>query len=471
MMRGPTRAPWFLSLMLVVGLPAGVEAGSVRNWRLKEVAAAPVLVVGRVLSVDKGERVPDGTLPWKDETLRMTAEVQVLRSYTNTAEPLVVERLRLRFVKYGPRVTAFMNGYPPPLPNIEAGSAVLLPLQGKMDEASKAWDLVADSGVQLVIPVRGELTASKLAPTTARAFLDREIANSVARGTPSEVSAISGYLSSQDEDLTSELMPLFESAIGDDRHHWAEVATNLMAAQGIPRPRVADVLAEKVESKEWSQRPGMLLTWAALRKLHASPDTDELLIAAWIAEAPWNDWGSANSLIEFADNPLTAKALRAALQNDVAGSSYIAWALANAGHPTALPEALVRALKVADHPPERGADLQGAAALLRDTGNDAQLKELAALVRKYQTRHRDFYHLLWQYASEAGNPREARVLAVVLRDQRIISGELRYCDFALGTLERAVQQHFGSGAKTLEERDAAVSHALAWLKTRGLTDY
>ncbi|MEO8657519.1 MAG: hypothetical protein ABI693_03575 [Bryobacteraceae bacterium] len=27
----------------------------------------------------------------------------------------------------------------------------------------------------------------------------------------------------------------------------------------------------------------MLLAWAALRKLNASPDTDELLIAAWIA--------------------------------------------------------------------------------------------------------------------------------------------------------------------------------------------
>ncbi len=61
-------------------------------------------------------------------------------------------------------------------------------------------------------------------------------------------------------------------------------------------------------------------------------------------------------------------------------------------------------------------------------------KQLAALVRKYQTQNRKFYSVLWQYATENRNPREARVLAVVLRDQRIAFGQTRNCDFAVGVL-------------------------------------
>jgi hypothetical protein len=43
-----------------------------------------------------------------------------------------------------------------------------------------------------------------------------------------------------------------------------------------------------------------------------------------------------------------------------------------------LPEALARALKVADRPDGDPGDLQGAAALLRDYGSDQDLKQLAA---------------------------------------------------------------------------------------------
>ena len=72
------RARDFAILLLVLAaLPAGAEAGSIRFWQLKEAAAAPVLVVGRVLNVQKGELVPEGSVTWKAETLAMTATVQV----------------------------------------------------------------------------------------------------------------------------------------------------------------------------------------------------------------------------------------------------------------------------------------------------------------------------------------------------------------------------------------------------------
>jgi hypothetical protein len=107
---------------------------------------------------------------------------------------------------------------------------------------------------------------------------------------------------------------------------------------------------------------------------------------------------------------------------------------------------------------------------LRDYGNDQELQQLAGLVRKYQALDREFYDVLWQYSTEADNPREVRVLAVVLRDRHIISGQTRVCDFAVGVLEHATGQHFGAGGKTTTERDAAVSRALAWLKSQGIPE-
>jgi hypothetical protein len=40
-----------LVILMMLLAPAGVQAGFIKFWQLKETAAAPVLVVGRVLSV------------------------------------------------------------------------------------------------------------------------------------------------------------------------------------------------------------------------------------------------------------------------------------------------------------------------------------------------------------------------------------------------------------------------------------
>jgi hypothetical protein len=89
-------------------------------------------------------------------------------------------------------------------------------------------------------------------------------------------------------------------------------------------------------------------------------------------------------------------------------------------------------------------------------------------VRKYQTQDQRFYNIPWQYSTEAGNPREARLLALVLQDHRTDFGDYRYCDYAVGVLARAAKQDFGSGGKTLKERDDAVALALAWIASQGL---
>jgi hypothetical protein len=161
-------APLLTIVLLLTGNPALVEASLMKIWQFQETAAAPVLVVGRVLSIQKGARVPDGSLSWKAETLAMTAEIQVLRSYR---ESVAAKTIKLRFLAYGPSVTQFVNGYPPPLPNIKQGQVLILPLQENKNPAANVWQLIADSGADLTIPARPQITISQQ-PLTARAFLD-----------------------------------------------------------------------------------------------------------------------------------------------------------------------------------------------------------------------------------------------------------------------------------------------------------
>jgi hypothetical protein len=430
-------------------------------WQVKDAAAAPLIVTARVVSVEKYERVPDGAMPGKNDTWEMTATVEVLRSYPGSERRLVGSQLRIRYLA---KAGSGING--PAFPVFEPGQAMILPLQANANPLSEPSRLLSDQGFGLTIPTVPDMKEVLDPPASGRAFVMREIANSLATGTPRDIATVGSYLTHQFDDLSPDLMPLLSAAMGDDREHWARVATGLLSAECIPRSGVAELMGEKAP-----MRPSQLLERAALQQLKASPETDALLIHTLLTNAPLNAWGSANSLIEFGDNPFTTETLRKALNDDVAGSSYIAWTLAHTGHKAVLPEALARALRVVDRSPAGDyTDMQGAAALLRDFGNDQQLRQLAGVVAKYQIRDHEYYSTLWQYATEASNPREARVLAVVLRDRKPVpESDLRVCDFAVGVLERAVGQNFGGG-KTLAERDEAVSRATAWLAMNGFAN-
>jgi hypothetical protein len=458
------------SLLLLLPLPLSLHGGFIKEWQLKESASAPVVVTGRILGVHRNERVPEDQLLWKAETWSMTADVEVLRSFTASGIPLGSHQTQVQFLAYGPSVTMFVNGYPPPLPDIKLGEVRILPLRENSNPAAEPWQLMADSGMDLTIPVRADAESEPAPPPrSGRVFFIREFANTLSRGTPGEVAALSTYLSRKWEDLSGELMPLLEALIGDNRQQWAEVAASLHAARGIPRPTVAELFSAKPETppKASPLQGNLPLLQAALRKLQPSPETDDLLIKTWIANAPLNAWGSANSLVEYADRPVTTETLRQALRNDVHGSSYIAMVLANHGNTTILPDAVARAFRVIDDLNGLGAgfnDVQGAAALLRDHGSDQDLTRLAAIVRKYQTLDPKYYGVLWQYATHSDNQREIRVLAVVLADHRIASGSMRYCDYALGEFDRLTKEHFDISAASIPERDTAISRALAWIK-------
>jgi hypothetical protein len=135
---------------------------------------------------------------------------------------------------------------------------------------------------------------------------------------------VASYPGQQNENLVGELTPLLESAVGGDRERWAEIATSLLAGQGTPQPGAADLLSGKAQPKDWRLRGSLFLAQVALQKLKASAETDALLIATTVADVPVHAWGSANILLEFADNPATTEGVRKALRDHVNGSSWVA---------------------------------------------------------------------------------------------------------------------------------------------------
>jgi hypothetical protein len=435
-------------------------------WPLQEVAKkAPVLVVGRVLSVEKAGRNAEASRKAQADIFDMTAGIEVLRSFTHAGETIAANRIRVGYLGVTP------NGSLSQWPILEPGQVLVFPLQENTNPTTVVWRMIAESGEGLILPTAAVLPEEGPLPTTAMQFLLREIANALSRGTPGEMAEMGRFvampISAPGDNHASELMRLLEPIIGSDRQGWAKVATNVLAGRGTPRPTVSNLfsdqplLSDKQQPYDWHAEQGMLLAQAALRKLGQGPATDALLIKTWIADAPWQAWGSANALVEYAKNPVTTETLRQALRDDVPGALTIAFWVLREGNREVLPEALARAFKVADRPGGNNGEVQDAGGILRDYGSDPDLDRLAALVRKYQSANRDFYMSLWQSAASP------RVLGVVLSDRSVVPNSstagFRVCDYALETLERAVGQKFGTG-------DEAIARAQAWLKSQGITN-
>jgi hypothetical protein len=278
------------------------------------------------------------------------------------------------------------------------------------------------------------------------------------------------YLADQARDLAPELMPLLTDRIANNRLRWAEIGANLVAAQWVALPDIAQMLAGEVDRRDpkFSQR--IHLTAEVLSRLGPGADSEALLIQAWVDDAPAHAERTGWALRNFAEHPLTIRLLREALQRDLEGTTKVAFILASAGHPAFLPNALSSALRVVDQEDARDTELQNALELLERHGTDADWRKLAALVRKYQSTDEIRYRILWHGSTFPESVRGARVLAVVMKDTRTTDHGERYCDQALERLERSMKRHFGPGGPTLAARDESITRALAWLRARGLAD-
>jgi hypothetical protein len=127
------------------------------DWTLAEVADAPVLVVGRVVSLEM-ENGPHFTGDPKRSApeQNMTAEVTVLRFIRkpDVTGSVPAGHLKIRFVgRDGPDFTFC----PRELPQIEPGQVLLLPLKANENGTLEPWQLIGRDGYGLTMRVAEEM--------------------------------------------------------------------------------------------------------------------------------------------------------------------------------------------------------------------------------------------------------------------------------------------------------------------------
>lgn len=257
----------FRMLAPILLLSVSSRAGLTTYWGLQDTAKAPVLVVGRVLSVEKGARDADVSFRQRRDVFDMTAQIEVLRSFTQGGGTIAANPIRVRFLWFPP------TGIDLPLPGFEAGQVVIVPLQENRNPATEVWRMTAESGEGLILPAAAELRDGGPPPATARLFLLREIANSLGRGTPSEAVRTGRYLATQDmtrgdQGIAGDLMVFLEPMLGSDRQGWANLLTNMLAGRGVPRPTVAQLFSNNIHppQESWLWRGRRWGNWGKRRR-------------------------------------------------------------------------------------------------------------------------------------------------------------------------------------------------------------
>ncbi|PYT27694.1 MAG: hypothetical protein DMG57_17475 [Acidobacteria bacterium] len=457
---------WLLGLIAFLIEPA--KAPLIKQWQLEETATAPVLAVCQVDEVAKGGPVPAGVVKWQVPTDYAFTELEVLRVFrqADNISPRQGDRIRLQFYTYHEKTAAVTGS--PVWPWFKKGDTVVVPLQQNPTPSRSTWRLTADEGMSITVPAIRQPWRSDEGPQTPIEFLFRELAGSLAYGLPDEAFRTASYLASQYAPiLKSELMPLLETAVASHEGRWIEIATSLLSSLGIPRPSVADFRSGKWRTGSRSVDGVDALIAAVLEKLPPSARTEEQLIYRLIDDSGVHSWGSAMSLIEFANHRALVEHLKGALSQRKPGTVYIAWTLVNNGQKGFLPEALAYAMQLIEQPGEGTTEMQAACPLVRDYGTDTQFHGLVAAIRKYQHTDVQHYQILFGYSLYSGkNPREQEIAAVLLEDKRPFASELRYCDIGLAEMNRITGLQFGTVTSSIEARDKGVSRALAWLRSK-----
>ncbi len=384
-------------------LPLLVQAGLDPNhsWQLDEIAKAPVLIVGRVLTVQKGKMIHEGFGQAPPPTYAMTADIEVLRQFNSIGQPMGIpgRRLHLRFPQYD---GIDYSPLPLELPKIKPGSTLILPLRMNKDPASKSWRLIGDSGYDLTIPVEDQMKELESPVTDARAFLRREIANSLACGTPHEIFALSSTVHVNWNYLQRDLMHSLETRIGGNKNRWAGIATGILATTGGPGWKVTDILQGDNRGTKRLDPTYTAFIRQILLKLPNAKEAQTMVIKNLVFNSAAYDGDSAQSLMCYLYDPVLIKSMKSALKKNVRGTMHVALIMAAKGQNACLAESLKRALKVLDNPDAYPSDsygtgdIYGAAILISEYGNRQQRSRVAKLSQEYQTTKPDYAAFLWR---------------------------------------------------------------------------
>lgn len=449
-----------LLVLLALGSPfAHPYPEAVITIELFEVA--PVLVTGRVTAIEHGPLLRVPSLSTNRDLIESTAVVEVLRSRSISEGLLAPEphqTIRIRFYSHPNGGGGVMFG--PSLPSIELDELHVFPLRA----SNGLWRLSRDRGSQLTVRATAESLNQPNDIKDSRDYLLTEIAGVLAQGTAAEVvdiaRSLQSFLSGTAAETTPEIYAQLDAAVGDDLERWASIAVLYSFGQ----PIFTDSATGKVIM------PEPRIVERATQRLSRSPQGQLLLATALLDSMPLFP-GRRGPVLDVASEPTLIAGLREGLNEDVPGSSTLAYALVQAGQTELLSEALARALRIADQPKSRNSDITAAGKTVRDFGDEAHLRAYAALVRKYQSEDPKFYGSLWQHATGPDTRASAYVLAVVLEDRRVAFRGIRRCDLAVGYLERATGEDFGSDPEgPMPARDQAIKRAFAWLRTHGIVE-
>jgi hypothetical protein len=451
---------WLLLGVLMALVPTFATSAIVASTPIGLYEKAPVLVTGRVTSVEYGplRRVPSASTG--HDVMESTAVVEVLRARSLSEDllaPVPFQSIRIRFYAI-PRQGGGVNG--PSLPTIEQGSVFIFPLRSHED----VWRLSADSGSQPTLRATAEPLKQPADIEDNRDYLLTEIAGVLAHGTATEVADIArglhSFLRPTAAEATTEILAQLDTAVGDDVRRWASIAVLYSFGQPMFLPNATgDVVI-----------PEPRIVERATQRLSQFPQSDLLLTTALLENMPLFP-GRRGPVLDLAGEPAFIGGLREGLSEDVAGAMALAYALAQSGFGALLPEARARALRVADRAESHSNDVIAAGRLSLEFGNEAHLRAYAAFVRKYRVADPSFYNSLWQSATVPDNRNSAYVLAVVLEDRRVAFRNIRTCDLAVGSLERATGEDFGSDPEgPIAARNQAVDRAFAWLRAEGIVD-
>jgi len=339
------------------------------------------------------------------------------------------------------------------------GQAVLKALKAETERATDAE--VRDSLVRVIDALGG---GSRIG------FLRAEYANALVMGDVSTRYRVAGWWG-LDVDEAASIDSHLARALGTDTNRWMQILVALFA-EAYSRDLTLAEWAEnghKDPDRFDGRRKLAGLVWKRVSKERLDEQIITQALVPGVPERARVTLLKANKLV---DHPLTNKLLLAALQTGRMEALSLAFQLSPARariDPLAVAAVesackLIQTNQVLDEK-----DLRVVCDIIRDWGQDQDCRVLLEEFKKAQKDNQRKYRAMWSWCHfySDRNTRYIPFCAVVLNGQSLQEkGDPRDGDMAVYYLQRKTGQDFGqlgNGKQFLEDRNAAIEKAKAWL--------
>ncbi len=248
-----------------------------------------------------------------------------------------------------------------------------------------------------------------------RTFIIRELVNSFHHGAPLAAYSAAALVAAQGDHLEPDLTTQLQRSIGGQAAPWARVLASMVLSYPGQPSTLAGVRAGNMET-DLRRFHGFPLAQTALRHLPAA--TAETLVwqslmsdLSSLADEPYHPLFSYSSsfplhsavayLARHSDNAVLVDAVKAALREDRAGSSFLAARLIDKGQKDCLLDALDRAMKVVRRPAANGDDLSASLRLVLEYGTEEQRRQLNSVAVGFKDANRDYAAFLQQRLAQS----------------------------------------------------------------------